>query len=159
MNQATLAAFEDELVKIAGLKDWWDKFLRIVHLRPNPQETAPHKTKAELMAAYHFSPKAGGDRWDKFAKYIADPDYLRVLTKNPQADEKLIRHAVAMNEMVNGQTVGKIKSSRIPGRTYEIRETPTGLACTCPDWRYKGSVNPGYECKHIGAHKEGRVSA
>ena len=41
----------------------------------------------------------------------------------------------------------------------EIREIPEGLGCTCPDWRFNGSIKPGYKCKHVQAHQAGLVKA
>lgn len=162
MNQVTISAFHDELEKIAGIGDLWRKILDFSPLgRLFNRKLAPEKekTKATLMAEYHFSPKAGDDRWDKFSKNVRDPKFVEALAEHPQSDEKLVQHAKAMYEMSRGPTVGKIQSSRLPGRSYEIKKVPGGLACTCPDWRFKGSVNPGYECKHIRAHHAGKAKA
>jgi hypothetical protein len=155
VDQVSLTAFGDELSKIAGLKEWWRSFLGL--FRTKPKE--PAKPKVDKLVDYHFSPKAGDDRWDKFVKNIRSPEFVAGITSHPLADEKLKQHAQSMHEMARGQTVGKIQSSRLPGRSYEIKDTPGGLACTCPDWRFKGSVNPGYECKHIKAHNAGKVKA
>jgi len=159
VDQVTLTAFQDELAKTAGLGDLWDKVLNLFPLGRLAKKKKDPKTKADLLAEYHFSPKAGDDRWDKFAKNVRDPKYLASLTKHPMADEKLVQHAKAMHDMARGATVGKVQSSRLPGRSYEIKEIPSGLACTCPDWRFKGSVTPGYECKHIRAHTAGKARA
>lgn len=155
MDQATLTAFGDELSKIAGVKDWWESFLHL--FRPTPK--APEKSRADRMVDYHFSPKAGNDKWDKLLKNVSSPTYVKTITNHPEADAKLVQHVKGMHEMSRGPTVGKIQSSRLSGKTYEIKRVPGGLACTCPDWRFKGSVNPGYECKHIKAHQAGKAAA
>lgn len=155
MNEVTLTAFGDELSKIAGVKEWWRSLLEFFKVRPRE----PAEPKVDKMVDYHFSPKAGDDRWDKFLKNIRSPEFVKSIAEHPQADAKLVQHAESMHQMSRGPTVGKIQSSRLPGRTYEIKSISGGLACTCPDWRFKGSVNPGYECKHIKAHQAGKVKA
>lgn len=155
MDQVMLTAFGDELSKMAGIKDWWQSFIRLFR----PSEKAPEKSKADRMADYHFSPRAGDDKWDKLLKNVRSPTYVEAIIKHPSADPKLIQHVKSMHQMARGFTVGKIRSSRLRGRSYEIKEIPGGLACTCPDWRFRGSVNPGYECKHIKAHRAGKVAA
>lgn len=158
MNQATLTSFEDELTKIAGIGELWHK-LRGLFGQPPKGKKEPEKTKTDLMVDYHFSPKAGDDKWDKFVKNVRDPKFVEAIAHHPLSDKKLIQHTRAMHRMARGSTVGKIQSSRLPGRSYEIKKTSDGLACTCPDWRFKGSVNLGYECKHIRAHHAGKAKA
>lgn len=163
MNQVTINAFHDELTKMAGLGELWQKILHFFHssttLGKAFKKEEPQKTKADLLADYHFSPKAGDDKWDKFVKNVRDPKFVEAIAAHPQADRQLVQHAKSMYEMSRGPTVGKVQSSRLPGRSYEVKKIPGGLACTCPDWRFKGSVNPGYECKHIKAHRAGKAKA
>lgn len=146
----TLTAFGDELCKIAGFGDLWGRFTDLFRSQD---------AKVDRRVDYHFSPKAGSDKWGKFVRNVEDPDFVNRITKHPDADAKLIQHAKSMHDLSQGKTVGKIQSSRLPGRSYEIKEVPGGLACTCPDWRFKGSIDPGYECKHIQAHQVGRLRA
>lgn len=142
--EASLRAFGDELSKIAGLGSWLSDAGR----------------KASLRVDYHFSPKAGPDRWIKFLKNVADPTYIQTLIGHPESDEKLVQHAQALHELSKGQTVGKVYSARLPGRSYEIKKLPDGsLGCTCPDWRYVGTVKLKYKCKHILAYEAGKVKA
>lgn len=131
-------SFTDELVKIA---------------------TVPRERKVERKVDYLFSPKAGPERWDKFIKHIRSPDYAeKVLDRT--TDPKLVRHTQSMHGLSRGKTLGKIKSSRLPGRTYEVKKMRDGrLGCTCPDWRFKGSVDPEHDCKHIKAFRAGKVRA
>ena len=150
MDPVTAQAFEDELSKIAGLGDLWQSFLDVFRSKD---------TKAKRRVEYHFSPKAGPDKWNKLIKNVRDDKFLKQLAKHPDSDEKLILHAKSMRDLSKGTPVGKIRSSRLAGQTYEIKKTPGGLACTCPDWRFKGSVNPGYQCKHIRAFKQGKTKA
>jgi len=150
VDDVTLAAFEDELCKIAGFKDLWERFTDIFR---------SEDSKATRRVDYHFSPKAGSEKWNKFIRHVAEPKFLKGIAKHPDADDKLIQHAKSMHDLAKGNTVAKIQSSRLAGRSYEVRKIPGGLACTCPDWRFKGSVNKGYTCKHIKAHRAGKVKA
>lgn len=152
IDEKTVAAFNDELEKIAGwgfLGRLWSKFTSL--FRPESRD--------QKRVDYHFSPKAGPEKWNKFAKNVRRKGFVDKVVEHPNADSKLIQHAKSMHDMSRGKTVGKIYSSRLPGRSYEIRSTPSGLACTCPDWRFKSSVSPGRPCKHIKAHLAGKTKA
>jgi hypothetical protein len=149
----SLAAFQDELEKTALLSELWHKVISIFSSTPSQPD------KAQQRVDYHFSPRAGRDRWDKLVRNARSSEFVQKLEEHPEADPKLIQHARSMHDLSHGKTIGKIKSTRLPGRSYEIRKTQTGLACTCPDWRFVGSVNPGYECKHIRAFKRGKTEA
>jgi hypothetical protein len=141
-------AFADELVKIAGFGDLWQKLVSL--LRP--------EDRAQKKVEYHFSPTVGDEKWGKFIRNVRDLRFVDQLAKHPDADNKLVMHAQSMHDLARAPTVNKIKSTHLPGRTYEIKKLPNNtLGCTCPDWRFKGSVNPGYECKHIKAHGGGRI--
>lgn len=151
MDDASFSAFSDELVKIAGLRDIWQRFIDLFR-------TEDEKTQRRVN--YHFSPKAGKDKWDKLVRNANDPKFVSSLSKHPDADPTLIQHAKSMGELSRSPPVGKIQSSRIPGQSYEIRQLPGGgLGCTGPDWRFKGSITPGYECKHIKAYRAGKLRA
>jgi hypothetical protein len=137
--------------KISGLRDMWQGFLDIFRSKDE---------RVQRRVDYHFSPKASSDKWRKLVNNSHDPKFVSGLAKHPDADSKLILHAQSMGDLSRGKPVGKIKSSTTPGRTYEIRKLSEGrLGCQCGDWRYKGSVNPGYECKHIKAHRAGQERA
>jgi hypothetical protein len=150
MQDISFRAFGDELVKIAGLGDFWQRFLDIFRSKDE---------RVQRQVDYLFSPKAGNDKWKKFEQNVRDPSFVKQVANHPDADSKLVLHAQSMHELSHAPTINKIKSSRLPGRTYEIKQLSTGLGCTCPDWRFKGSIAPGYECKHIKAHGVGRVQA
>lgn len=150
MDSPSFEAFADEMSKIAGLGDMWQQFLDLFRTEGG---------KAQRRVDYHFSPKAGKDKWEKLVRNVRDPKFVDQLAEHPESDETLIQHAKGMRDLSRGRTVAKIKSSRIPGKSYEVKQTGEYLACTCPDWRFKGSINPGYECKHIRAHKAGKVMA
>lgn len=142
MELETILAFGDELRKIAGIFPWG------------------REEKVKTRVNYHFSPKAGSDRWDKFLKNVSDPQFLKQFVRHPDADDDLVQHARSLHNLSKAKTVGKVYSSRLPGRSYEVRELQDGnYGCTCPDWRYVGTLQPGYECKHIRALKAGRVKA
>lgn len=147
MNPQSLIAFSDELEKIAGWKSLWQRFVDVFRTEDD---------KTQRRVNLHFDPKTVDTKWDKFLVRVGDPSYYKRFVRHPAVDEKLKLHAESMHNLQRANTLGKIQSSRLPGRSYEIRELPDGtLGCTCPDWRFKGSVNPGYECKHIKAFKRG----
>lgn len=151
MQDVSFTAFGDELAKIAGFGDLWQRFLDIFRSKDD---------KVQRKVDYHFSDKAGKDRWNKFVQNVRDPAFVAQVAQHPAADDKLVMHAQSLHELSRAPVVGKVKSSRLPGRMYEIKELPSGeLGCTCPDWRFKGSVTPGYRCKHIKAHGGGKVQA
>lgn len=150
MNEDTLKAFGDELSKIAGIGNLWNKFLDIFRTEDG---------RIQRRVDYHFSPKAGPDKWDKFVRNSGEQKFVDQVAKHPGSDDKLQTHAQSMHDLSKGTTVGKIWSSKLPGRSYEIKKLPEGFGCTCGDWRFKGSVNPGYECKHIVAYKAGKLKA
>ena len=115
-------------------------------------------SREKRRVEYHFSPKAGGERWDKFVRNAQSQRFVDVLSKHPDADAKLVQHAQSMHDLQTAEPLGKIQSSRLPGKTYEIRKTDDGrMACTCNDWRFKASVDPGHECKHIAAFRQNKV--
>lgn len=150
MNRTSLSAFEDELEKISGVRDLWQRFLDLFRSQG---------ARVQRRLDYHFSPSAGTDKWDKLVRNSGDVDFVKALAKHELADDKLVLHSQSMHDLSKGKPVGKIQSSTRPGKSYEIRSIPSGLGCQCNDWRYKGSVNPGYECKHIRAHRAGKVRA
>ena len=150
-----LPSFADELEKDAFFGELWQKVVNIFG-----GDTPPTRSpKVQQRIDYHFSPKAGPDKWDKLVRNARSPEFVQALEQHPDADPKLIQHARSMHDLSRGKTLGKIRSTRLVGRSYEIRKTPEGMACTCPDWRFVGSVTPGYECKHIEAFKGGRTEA
>lgn len=134
-------AFFDELSKLA-----W----------PSRVQNAKVQQKVDS----HFSATAGPGRWDQFLKNIRSQAYVDRLGKHPGADSELLQHAQAMHDLSRGNTVGKVYSARLPGKSYEIKGLPDGsLGCTCGDWRFRGSLSPGYACKHIRAHRAGQKRA
>jgi hypothetical protein len=150
MNDTCLNALADELEKIGFMEGLWKGITSLFQSDTD---------KAKSRVDYFFSPKAGPDKWDKFAKNVKSKEFVAQLAQNPNADPTLVQHAEAMHDLENGKTVGKILSSRLPGKSYEIKETGRGLACTCPDWKFVGSLRPGYKCKHVTAHEQGLAKA
>jgi len=148
MKGISLEAFADEIEKTAFLGKLWQKVVGMLD--------SGDEAKQKHRVDYFFSPKAGPDKWTKFDNNIKSKEYLSQVADHPGADKKLIQFANAMHEVANAPTVGKVQSERLGGRSYEIRKIPGGLACTCPDWKYVGSTKPGYECKHVRAHKQER---
>jgi hypothetical protein len=144
MDEALLQAFEDELAKIAESSD----IMRA------------ERAKARRRANYLFSERAGKGKWSTVPRNAASEPYVEAIEGNDAADSKLRMHVRSLFNLSRGQPVGKVESSSGKGKTYEVRELPNGgYGCTCNDWRYRGTVTPGYECKHIRAHKQGQIKA
>lgn len=150
MDRVSLSAFEDELEKISGWRDLWQGFLDIFRT---------DDARVQRRVDYHFSPNAGADKWNKLVRNSNDAGFVKALARHKGSDDKLVMHSQSMHDLSKGKPIGKIQSGTLPGKSYEIRSIPGGLGCQCNDWRYKGSVNPGYECKHIRAHRAGKVRA
>jgi len=143
-------AFANELIKLSA-PGAWGKFIRVF---------GEEGDKSRRQVEYHFSPKAGDDRWDKFLKRVGSQTFVDVLAKHPETDKKLKTHAQSLHDLSRGSVIGKIRSERLPGKSYEVRELPSGeLGCTCNDWRFRGTIEPGYICKHIRALYGGQVQA
>lgn len=143
------SAFGEELAKVAGLGDTWERFKDIFR---------PEARRAKKDVARHFmseDPK----KWDAFVQNAANsPEFIKQLKRSKQSDDKLVLHAASMHQLANSSVSGEVESQGNPGQKYQVKKLPGGqFGCTCNDWRYKGSVQPGYECKHVRAYKQGRV--
>ena len=155
MNSAQARAFSDELTKIAFFGEMWQRFLDLFRRK---EDVTTRRVKRRVD--YHFSPRAGGERWNKFVRNTSDKEFVNQVKKHPLSDEKLNLHAASMHDLTKGRVVAKIRSSRVPGKSYEVKKLPGGrLGCTCNDWRFKGSVNPLHDCKHIKAFRAGKSVA
>lgn len=147
MSSAAQDAFCDELAKIAGITALWDTFKDFF---------SPESKKAKFEIAEHFK-STDSKKWDRFINNAAkSQEFIDQLKKSKKSDEKLVLHAVNMGALKKAPISGEVESQTQSGTKYQVKKLPTGYyGCTCNDWRYKGSVNPGYECKHIKAHKSG----
>ena len=151
MDPLCLSAFEDEMTKIAGFRELWRRFADF--LRPQDE-------RIKRRVGYFFSPKVGRERWDYMPRYAREQEFVDAVMMNPLADDKLKMHVQSLHDLSHAKPVGRITSSTEPGKAYEIRKLPDGsLGCLCDDWRYKGSVTSGYECKHIQAYRAGMSRA
>ncbi len=91
------------------------------------------------------------DKWDSFADKAKDSSFVDAVKNDPRSDDKLKMHVARLNDLHNGNQVASIRGSR--GKSYTVTKLPNGdFGCSCNDWRYKGSVTPGYKCKHIREH-------
>ena len=90
-------------------------------------------------------------KWDAFADKTKDTSFVKAVKNDPRSSDKLKLHTDSMHKLHTGKPVATIKGKS--GKSYSIINLGTGtLGCTCGDWRYKGSVSPGYQCKHIKTH-------
>lgn len=151
MESISLIAFGDEMSKIAGFSD----FLRKVKdIFSQPEERTKNRVDE------FFSPKSVEAKWRRLPQYARSQSFVDAVNNSPQADDKLKMHVQSLHDLSRGSPVAKITSSAGSGKTYEIRKMDGGaLGCQCGDWRYKGSVTPGYECKHIKAYRDGKSRA
>lgn len=151
MDPVCLAAFEDEMTKIASFRELWQRLVDAFR---------PQDERVNRRVKYFFSPKVGPEKWDRMPGYAREQKFVDAISASPLADDKLKAHVQAMHDLSHAKPVGRISSSRVPGKTYEVRKLADGsLGCLCGDWRYKGSVTPGYECKHIQAYRAGKQRA
>jgi hypothetical protein len=136
------------ILKESGLLDTWDRFRGLF---------AP-KSHAEEDVKEHFSTD-GKDRWDKFVQRASSSDeFVTQLAQNKKADAKLVAHAKALRDLHKGSVLGDVESGTEQGKKYQIKQMGDGrVGCTCSDWRYRGSVDPSYQCKHVRAYQEGKM--
>ena len=88
------------------------------------------------------------EKWDSFADSAKDPNFVKAVKNDPRSDDKLKMHTERLHDLHNSAPLAQIQGTK--GKTYSVSKIgPNDYACTCNDWRYKGSVNPGYKCKHI----------
>ena len=88
------------------------------------------------------------EKWDNFADKAKDKSFVQAVKNDPRSNEKLKTHVESLNKLHNGKQVASISGSK--GKSYQVIKMSDGnYGCSCNDWRYKGSVNPGYKCKHI----------
>lgn len=114
------------------------------------------KRNALKKSEGHFSGKGVTD-WEEFLANSNRKSFVKAVQADPRADDKLRQHVDQMNRMQTGRPVATISGAG--GRKYQvIRKRGGGLACTCPDWRYKKSVAGKGEqsCKHIKQYQESR---
>lgn len=120
------------------------------------EETFKPELKRERLRAEGFLESDDPGKWDQFPTLTKNPGFVRQLAKADGSDKKLVQHAKAMYGLQHGKTVANVEGTT--GKIYDVRKAPSGkLACTCNDWRFRGSVSPGYECKHIQAYKQGKT--
>jgi len=137
----------DFLAKTADLSALWEQFRDLF-------DTKARQAKKDIQSHIKSDdPK----KWDRFVDNATNSTgFLRQLKKS-QVPKKDILHATNMAALHTSPVVGEVDSDSSSGMRYQIKKLPDGLGCTCNDWRYKGSVNPGYECKHIKAFSLGKT--
>jgi hypothetical protein len=134
------------LVKTALLGSVWDRV---------KDWFRPESRKAKKHVEEHYDSETPD--WNLFvARASNSEDFIKQLKRSKKAPEKDLLHAVQMAALDKGPTLGEVESESTPGVKYQVRKLPNdAYGCTCNDWRFKGSVNPDYECKHIIAHRKG----
>lgn len=95
------------------------------------------------------------DKWQGFLSKIENPEFVRQLGRAKGADPKIVEHAQNLHALKKAKIEANILGSS--NKTYDVKKLPNGkYGCTCRDWHFRGSTNPGYECKHIKAFKAGK---
>lgn len=110
------------------------------------------KHRALQRVDAHFS--AEKPDWDAFVQNARRKSFTRAVLADPRADATLRRHVEQMHQLHAGKRVTTVSGSS--GKKYQVVRKPQGgLACTCPDWRYRRSVMLGADqkCKHIVAYE------
>lgn len=112
-----------------------------------PFLTKEKRDALEQVDRHHGDPSK--NKWDTFLQSAQRKSFVKALQKDPRTDEKLMRHVDQMNRLSLGKPVGTV------GQYTIVRKRGGGLACSCPDWRYKRSVAPDgqQDCKHIREFK------
>ena len=133
--------------KDAGvLGDAWDRFRDLFR---------GESGRAQKDVEQHVS----SPDWNKFVDRAAgSPKFVQALSRNKNVSAKDVLHAESMGALARAAVDGEVESAGSSGSKYQIKKLPGGsFGCTCKDWRYRGSIRPGYECKHIQAHKQGKM--
>lgn len=134
-------SFVNEMLKLAGASDGLIDRHKKTHGRVD----------------YLFSERAGKEKWHSLPTYATDPRYVSSMLDDDRADSKLKMHVRQLYNLAKGTPVGKVNSSKLEGKTYEVRDIGNDqYGCTCNDWRYVGTVTPGHKCKHIREYLSGK---
>ena len=112
--------------------------------------------RKQMQEAKEFVSSSNKGKWDELPEKLKNPAFVRQVRASWGTDNKLKTHVKSLSDLNKSKSVTKITGSK--GTEYTIKSLGNGAyGCTCKDWKYKGSVNPGYECKHIKAFKEGKT--
>ena len=120
--------------------------------KPSEQFLSKEKRQALGRTDMFFRQEDPGKRWRQFDDDLARKSFAQAVVKDPRADEKLRRHADQMNRLKTGKPLATVVGGQ---QYYVVRKRGGGLACTCPDWRFRRSVASAGEqdCKHLRAFK------
>ena len=129
--------------------------LKIAGIKLRRSEGPPYSRFSAKREAKRFVASDSPTKWDSFHANVESPQFVKAIQRDKILPEKLKLHAYAMHHLTVGETVANVEGSS--GKPYDIRALPGGsLGCTCRDWKFRGSVDPGYKCKHLRAHEAGK---
>jgi hypothetical protein len=117
-----------------------------------PPGLSREKHRALQRVDAHFSAKKPD--WNAFVQNARRKSFTKAVLADPRADATLRRHVEQMHQLHAGKRVKTVPGAS--GEKYQVVKKPQGgLACTCPDWRYRRSVMFGADqkCKHIHAYE------
>lgn len=146
-----------------GLKSWFSGFFK-----PTDPGTKEQK-RALSRVDSHF--KAKDKNWDRFVDNTRRKSFVKAISEDSRADDKLKRHVDSMNRLQTGKVLGTVQGTegsrtakRDGAQSYKIIKLRGSdrLGCTCRDWRFKKSVAlPGeqVDCKHIRQFRQQKVAS
>lgn len=113
-------------------------------------------SKPQPNTAKKFLASSDPTKWDSMIRnHVGSKRFVKDMLEATD-DPTLKQHIVSMYELQHAPVVANIVGSS--GKVYDVKKLPDGhLGCTCEDWRYRGSIDPGYKCKHIRAFEDGRT--
>lgn len=116
-----------------------------------PVGMSKEKHRALSRADAHFT--AQNPNWDEFVQHAKRKSFVKAVGADPRADATLRRHVEQMHQLHAGKRIKTVTGDT--GKYQVVKKPQGGLACTCPDWRYRRSVSFGEDqkCKHIRAHE------
>ena len=112
--------------------------------------------RKQIREAKRFLKSDDKDKWQELPEKIKNPAFVRQVEASWGTDKKLKTHVKSLSSLQKSRPIARVTGSK--GTQYTIKSLGgRSYGCTCNDWKYKGSVNPGYQCKHIRAYLQGKT--
>lgn len=148
-------SFAERVTHGAGLGLDNEAKRRLVRALRGKEAAAPVVSKEKHRALQRVDAHFAAERpnWDAFVQHAKRKSFVKALAADPRADATLRRHVEQMHQLHAGKRVKTVTG--VSGKYQVVKKPQGGLACTCPDWRYRRSVMFGADqkCKHIHAYE------
>lgn len=148
-------SFAERVTRGAGLGLDNEAKRRLVRALRGKEAAAPVVSKEKHRALQRVDAHFAAERpnWDAFVQHAKRKSFVKALAADPRADATLRRHVEQMHQLHAGKRVKTVTG--VSGKYQVVKKPQGGLACTCPDWRYRRSVMFGADqkCKHIHAYE------